>query len=204
MAVYQIGDLSTIPQAPADADVLAIEVNGVTYKVSKSVLAAAILAQLGGDPVTVAHGGTGATTAAAARTNLSVPSTSEMEDAIQQSTAREIVTGSNIQSSVSIPNGEGTVCSTVSLTSGVWLVIGSGDWAVNDTGYRQIAFASGTNPDRRKAATTMGIAGKEAYVQVSQIIATTGETVSLYALQNSGAALNVYPFLYAVRLGNVG
>lgn len=90
MAVYQIGDLSTIPQAPADADVLAIEVNGVTYKVSKSVLAAAILAQLGGDPVTVAHGGTGATTAAAARTNLSVPSTSEMEDAIQQSTAPSV------------------------------------------------------------------------------------------------------------------
>lgn len=83
----QINQLPTIPQAPANADVFAIEVGGVTYKVSKSVLASAILAQLGGDPVTVAHGGTGATTAAAARTNLSVPSTSEMEDAIQQSTA---------------------------------------------------------------------------------------------------------------------
>lgn len=87
MAVYQIGDLSTIPQAPADADVLAIEVGGVTYKVSKSVLASAILAQLGGDPVTVAHGGTGATNAEDARENLGVPSNQEMEDAIQQSTA---------------------------------------------------------------------------------------------------------------------
>lgn len=37
----QISELTTIPQAPADADVMAIEVNGVTYKVSKQALAAA-------------------------------------------------------------------------------------------------------------------------------------------------------------------
>lgn len=38
----QINQLPTIPQAPANADVLAIEVNGVTYKVSKQELAEAI------------------------------------------------------------------------------------------------------------------------------------------------------------------
>lgn len=45
----QINQLPIIPQAPADADVLAIEVNGVTYKVSKSVLTSAILASLSTD-----------------------------------------------------------------------------------------------------------------------------------------------------------
>lgn len=127
-----------------------------------------------------------------------------VDDAIAQSTAIEVVTGSNSQSSVSVPNATTTVCATVSITSGVWLIIGCGDWEANGTGYRQLAFVSGTNPNRHKAVTTIGIAGKEAYVQVSEIIATTGETVTLYAMQNSGVALNVYPFLHAVRLGNVG
>ena len=47
----QINQLPVIPQAPSDADVLAIEVNGVTYKVSKSVLTSAILASLSTDSV---------------------------------------------------------------------------------------------------------------------------------------------------------
>jgi len=46
MSIYQINQLPTIPQAPADADVLAIEVNGITYKVSKQALAAAIAANI--------------------------------------------------------------------------------------------------------------------------------------------------------------
>jgi hypothetical protein len=44
MPIFQINQLPTIPQAPADADVLAIEVNGITYKVSKQALADAIAA----------------------------------------------------------------------------------------------------------------------------------------------------------------
>jgi len=134
MAVYQIGDLSTIPQAPADADVLAIEAGGVTYKVSKSVLASAILAQLGGDPVTVAHGGTGAATAEGARTNLGVPSTSEMEDAIQQSTAGAILALDIAYDNISVPaSGSTNVSYTVPMRDGyvrawatLWKVSGSG------------------------------------------------------------------------------
>lgn len=42
----QICEYPSIPQAPADADVLAIEVNGITYKISKATLASAIIAQL--------------------------------------------------------------------------------------------------------------------------------------------------------------
>lgn len=46
----QINQLPTIPQAPANADVLAIEVGGVTYKVSKSALASAILGTIDSAP----------------------------------------------------------------------------------------------------------------------------------------------------------
>lgn len=42
----QIHQYPSIPQAPADADVLAIEVNGVTYKVSKQVLGQAIASNI--------------------------------------------------------------------------------------------------------------------------------------------------------------
>lgn len=70
----QINELPTIPQAPVNADVMAIEVNGITYKVSKQTLASAILGQIGASDnvVDVSHGGTGATTASAARTALGV------------------------------------------------------------------------------------------------------------------------------------
>lgn len=137
-----------------------------------------------------------------------VYSKSQTDALIQQSTANiyEKLANNLIvseQGVVSVPNSTATICYSITLTRGKWLVIGCGDWAANGTGYRQIAFASGLNPDRRRAVTTMGIAEKEAYQQVSQFISTTGETVTLYALQNSGAALNVYPTLYAMRIGDI-
>lgn len=46
----QINQLPTIPQAPANADVLAIEVGGVTYKIPKSTLASAILGTIDSAP----------------------------------------------------------------------------------------------------------------------------------------------------------
>lgn len=46
----QINQLPVIPQAPANDDVLAIEVNGITYKVSKSALASAILGTIDTTP----------------------------------------------------------------------------------------------------------------------------------------------------------
>lgn len=72
MPIFQINQLPTIPQAPADADVLAIEVNGVTYKVSKQALAAAIAAG-----ITPANIG-----AQPANTTLKVTIDSDYEDGV--------------------------------------------------------------------------------------------------------------------------
>lgn len=77
----QINQLPTIPQAPANADVLAIEVNGITYKVSKQALAEAIAANItpanigavaNTDIIPIQHGGTGGTTSQNAKANLNL------------------------------------------------------------------------------------------------------------------------------------
>lgn len=65
----QISGLNESLQFGAD-DVLAIEINGVTYKLTGTTLASTLRAIGGALPVT--NGGTGANTAAAARTALDV------------------------------------------------------------------------------------------------------------------------------------
>ena len=57
MQSVQIHQFPAIPQAPADDDVLAIEVNGITYKVSKAVLAAAIANSLYANNLTTTQAG---------------------------------------------------------------------------------------------------------------------------------------------------
>ena len=73
----------------ASGNMFAIDTNNGTFKIDYDVLAAAIINKLGGDPVTIAHGGTGSSSASGARTNLSVYSKTETDSAIQQSTADE-------------------------------------------------------------------------------------------------------------------
>ena len=72
MAKKKIHELTALPSAPATGNVLAIDTGTVTYKIDYDALATAIISNLGGDPVTIAHGGTGATSAADARANLGV------------------------------------------------------------------------------------------------------------------------------------
>lgn len=57
MSTIQISQFPTIPQTPANADVLPIEVNGITYKVSKAVLAAAIYNSLYANNMTTTQDG---------------------------------------------------------------------------------------------------------------------------------------------------
>lgn len=68
----QIHELNALSRAPQTGDVLAIDTGTDTAKIDYNALATAIINKLGGDPVTIPHGGTGATTAAGARANLDV------------------------------------------------------------------------------------------------------------------------------------
>lgn len=72
-----VDNLQTLPSAPDSGDEIVVERGIIAYKIDYDALATAILGKLGGDPVTLAHGGTGAVTAANARSSLSVYSKAE-------------------------------------------------------------------------------------------------------------------------------
>ena len=115
----------------------------------------------------------------------------------------EIPTGDQNAATVAVANNTGTLVSSIVLTKGIWIVIGCADWQANEQGYRQIAFTSdGINPTRNMASTASGISGKETYQQIVFIRQTNGETINMYARQTSGGNLNIYPYLYAVKVGN--
>ena len=132
-------------------------------------------------------------------TSITAPLSANMGNHIKL-TLGKIETGDKNTSTVSVPTSTPTLCSSISLAAGTWIVVACADWQANADGYRQITFASGINPGRNMASTIQGISGKEAYQQVVRIIYTEGETLNVYALQNSGNTINVYPYLYAVRI----
>ena len=66
----RIKDLEALSGNPTSGQKLAIDTSDGTFQIDYNALANAIISKLGGDPVTVGHGGTGATTAAAARANI--------------------------------------------------------------------------------------------------------------------------------------
>ena len=115
----------------------------------------------------------------------------------------EIPTGNKNADTIAVANNTGTLVSSIVLTKGIWIIVGCADWQANEQGYRQIAFTSdGINPTRNMASTASGISGKEAYQQIILIRQTNGETINMYARQTSGGNLNIYPYLYAVKVGN--
>lgn len=82
MAQKQIHELNTYSGTPAAGTYFAADNGTTTTKLDYDALATAIIAKLGGNPVTIAHGGTGATSAADARTALSVYTKAQTDSAI--------------------------------------------------------------------------------------------------------------------------
>jgi hypothetical protein len=112
-----------------------------------------------------------------------------------------VVTGTT-PSSVAVADGTVTEIESITLEAGTWLVIACADWAANATGYRQIALSAGVNPSRDRAVTTPTAgSGKETYQQIIQIITVNSQTAQkVYAMQNSGSSINVFPSVKAIRI----
>ena len=114
-----------------------------------------------------------------------------------------ITSGNTNSTYISVPNMTATEVGKIVLTKGVWVVVACADWIGTASGYLQISFSSATNPGRNIAvSTTPHGTGKDVYQQMTRLISTNGETFTLYALQNSGGAVNCYPYLYAVEINN--
>ena len=112
----------------SDSDVLAMEISGVTYKVTGATLKAAVLAKLGGDPVTVAHGGTGATDAGTAKVNLGLQSAGQAVNIYQpDGTGQVLGLLSNVNNENSTLDGKRILM------------------LLQDSGLRMFNFTDGTN-----------------------------------------------------------
>ena len=112
-----------------------------------------------------------------------------------------IINGDSNTSNISVQSGTETLISSITLTEGKWILVACCDWQPNANGYRQIAWLEGLNSNRALANTTAPMSNaKETYQQHIRYLSTTGETLNLYALQNSGSTINAYPHVFAIKI----
>ena len=103
-------------------------------------------------------------------------------------------------SSVSVPNNSVTQIATLSVGGGTWWIRGIGNWT-GGSGYRMIMFEGTTSPTRGLANTTPGTSATATTHELTRVVNySSSATVTLYAWQNSGAALSVWPKIEAVRI----
>lgn len=103
-------------------------------------------------------------------------------------------------SSVSVPNNSVTQIATLSVGGGTWWIRGIGNWT-GGSGYRMIMFENSTSPTRGLANTTPGTSATATTHELTRVVNySSSATVTLYAWQNSGSALSVWPKIEAVRI----
>lgn len=164
----------------------------------------------------VAHGGTGATTAAGALTALGAASAADLSalagDVGDLDTAMGnigTVVTDDISTSVSVSTGAWTAIGSVALGTGTWVVTYNASFASNSTGARFIVLSNTAN---NAGTTTEQRAGRVSANATSGFITSLhasrvfiNQTSSPYTLrlnvyQSSGSALNVSGFLRAARI----
>ena len=147
----------------------------------------------------VAHGGTGATTAAGALTALGAASAADVDH------IGDLVTDS---ASVSLASatGDATAITSVTITAGTWVLTGFIRFAANATGQRlanisNTSGASSTAIMEQSGIQQDAVSSGGTYMNVARIItATSSTTMYLNVRQNSGSTLSTSGFLRAVRI----
>ena len=104
---------------------------------------------------------------------------------------------------VSCPNTTWTEVTSVSLEAGMWLVLYGGAFAANATGHRDLFIGTSAPGAGRVSPTAVAVTGGEQTRMSSAITYNPGSTTTykLYARQNSGGALNFWPYIQAVKRG---
>lgn len=104
---------------------------------------------------------------------------------------------------VSCPNNTWKEVTSVSLEAGMWIVLYGGAFAPSATGHRDLFIGTSAPGAGRVSPTAVAVTGGEQTRMNSAITYNPGSTTTykLYARQNSGGALNFWPYIQAVKLG---
>lgn len=143
----------------------------------------------------VAHGGTGATTAADALTALGAASAADVDP------IGTVVSDSESVSLASSNSATGIV--SVSLPAGTWVIQGNVSFAANATGQRlvNISTTSGTVQTTNDTVQVNASSGGGTYLHTGYIVEHSAMTTYyLNARQSSGSALTTQGWLRAVRI----
>lgn len=105
-------------------------------------------------------------------------------------------------SAVSCPNNTWKEVTSVSLEAGVWIVVYGGGFDSNATGHRDLHLGTSAPGAGRNSPTAVAVNGEQTRMSASITYAPTSTTTfRLYVRQNSGGALNFYPYIQAVKVG---
>ena len=106
--------------------------------------------------------------------------------------------------SASVASGTWTKLQSMTMAAGTYLVVFSVTWQADATGYRQFAALknqTATPSPGRLAITNAGTATQGQGANASMLFTCAeGDTIDLWARQNSGSALTAYPYIEAVKL----
>lgn len=110
------------------------------------------------------------------------------------------------ESAVSVASGSAKTVSSQTLTKGVWLIVAYAQFASNATGYRKVLLSttadSGTARSMNAKVNCNAVNGEDTAVQCVAFLRvdSSGETIYMNVVQNSGSALNVTPRFYALQI----
>lgn len=110
-----------------------------------------------------------------------------------------IVSGASVQVSSSADNF--TQIQTMNLDAGVWLIFAGASMQQNTTGFRQIGLTNApTISADRLSPMAVPTSGGTVMSTTRVFLLSTAGTIYLWARQNSGSTLSMWPFMQAVRL----
>lgn len=112
----------------------------------------------------------------------------------------------NNEETVSVPSGSGyTLLGQRTLAAGTWLILFGAAWAGDASGYRLVQLTTSSTAPTAIGRANMAIVAPASSTtttcsQINMYKLASSTTYYLWGRQNSGSALNAYPFINTVRL----
>ena len=197
-------------------------VNGTALGAATTFYGEATSAQTLTSTLPISKGGTGATTrlnAAKALTDEAVTSPNyfvgltsswgkfgytSIANAKSALSVPTITAGNTAGSSKSLANNSATQIQNMAFTPGTYIIVYGCSFASNSSGYRQMQINTSTNNSftwSRYGAAQAAANGFSTVLQRSSIVTVSSNTTyRIWAKQNSGSALTVYPYISYIKI----